>query len=332
MTATTTPTRTPATRTPASRTAETSAATVGERAARLSRASTRRIIEPDTDLPWGTLGSGQLVADELLTTAGLHLELSPTQKARLSREELASMVTSGVRFEAGLIAGFAVQISTSDITDPRVAYMLHEMGEETRHSRAFARLVTELGDQAPNPLERGVPARLRKRISRIAMESPALLTVFVLAGEEIPDLLQKIAAEHPDTDPLVAAVNRYHRTEEARHLAFARMTLAEHWSQAGPLERWRVRHLAPRAIGALVASLVHPGVYRSVGLPGFRTWRAVQRTPERVAVRHAGSRAVLGTLLDAGVLEAGRIPRGWRTLCGVDRAGHPIGVDAPFPG
>jgi P-aminobenzoate N-oxygenase AurF len=304
---------------------------VEQRAARLSRASVRRVIEPDTDLPWGTLGSGQLVADELLTVAGLDLDLTADQRARLSREELASMVTTGLRFEAGLIAGFAVQLGTADIADPRVTYMLHEMGEETRHSRAFARLVAELGSQARNPLERGAPARLRKRISRIAMDSPALLTVFVLAGEEIPDLLQKIAAEHPDTDPLVAAVNRYHRGEEARHLAFARMTLAEHWSRAGRLERWRVRHLAPRCIGALFASLVHPGVYRSVGLPGFRTWRSAQRTPERVAVRHEGSRAVLGALFDAGVLEAGRVPRGWRSLCGVDRSGNPVGADVPLP-
>jgi hypothetical protein len=289
------------------------------------------VIEPDTDLPWERLGPGQVVADELLSVAGLDHRLSAAAKARLSREELASMVTTGLRFEAGLMAGFANQLATADVTDPRVTYMLHEMGEETRHSRAFARLVTELGPTAHNPLERGAPARMRKRVARIAADSPALLTVFVLAGEEIPDLLQRITAEHPDTDPLVAALNRYHRTEEARHLAYARMTLAEHWANAGWLERWRVKHLAPRAIGALVSSLVHPGVYRVVGLPPFRTWRAAQRTPERIAVRHEGSRAVLRALLDAGVLERGRIPRPWRKLCGVDRHGKPVGTNAPLP-
>ena len=49
----------------------------------------------------------------------------------------------------------------------------------------------------------------------------------MLAGEEIPDLMQKLASEHPETDPLLAEVNRYHRQEEARHLAFARMRLPE---------------------------------------------------------------------------------------------------------
>jgi predicted metal-dependent hydrolase len=297
--------------------------TVPERATRLSRASLRT-IEPETDLPWESLGDGRVVADELLSTHGVDVDLSDEQRSWLSRAELASMLTTGVRFESGLIAGFAAQLTEADATDPRVTYMLHEMGEETRHSRAFARLIAELDASVDNPLEHGVPRRLRRRVLRITAKQPALLTVFVLAGEEIPDLMQKLAAEHPDTDPLVVAVNRYHRQEEARHLAFARMTLAEHWEHASWLERRRIRSFAPRAINALFASLVHPGVYRAVGLPPFRTWRAVQRSTERVALRHEGTRPVLQALLDAGVLERGRIPRGWRTLCGVDRDGEPV--------
>jgi hypothetical protein len=330
MTATLTPASVtaPASNTPASNTPASSAE---ERAARLSTASLRRVIEPETDLPWGELRPGQVLADELLSIEGLELELTAEQKAQLSREELASMLTTGLRFEAALMSGFGAEIMRSDVRDPRVTYMLHEIGEETRHSRAFARLVDELDSKAENPLDHGAPARIRRRIARSTLDNPALLTVFVLAGEEIPDLLQKIAVEHPDTDPLVVAVNKYHRLEEARHLSFARMTLAEQWAKAGWRERFRIRHGAPRAIGLLFKSLIHPGVYRTVGLPGFRTWQRVQRTPQRVALRHEGTRPVLRTLIDAGVLQAGRIPRGWRTLCGVDRHGAPVGVDAPLP-
>ena len=50
---------------------------------------------------------------------------------------------------------------------------------------------------------------------------PAFFCVLVLTGEEVPDLFQKLAGEHPDTDPFIRDVNRYHRAEEARHLAFA---------------------------------------------------------------------------------------------------------------
>jgi hypothetical protein len=308
-----------------------STATVEARSDRLSAASLRNVIEPDTDLPWDQLGSGQLVADELLSTAGLDVSLTREQSVRLSREELASMLTAGVRFEAGLLAGFGMQMTAADVADPRLTYMLHELGEETRHSRAFAQLVRELAPTAANPLDRGAPARLRKRIIRLVVKQPALLNVFVLAGEEIPDLLQRIAAEHPDTDPLVAALNRYHRQEEARHLAFARMTMAEQWERASWLERRRVRGLAPRIIGMLFSMMVQPGVYATVGLPAFRTWRAVQRTPERIALRHAGTRPVLKALIDSAVLRRGRIPRGWRKLCGVDKHGEPVGTDHPLP-
>jgi len=307
------------------------ATSVADRSDRLSTASLRTVIEPDTDLPWDQLGTGQLIADELLSTAGLDVSLTREQAARLSREELASMLTAGLRFEAGLMAGFGMQMTAADAADPRVTYMLHELGEETRHSRAFARLVRELAPTADNPLDRGAPARMRKRIIRLVVKQPALLNVFVLAGEEIPDLLQRLAAEHPDTDPLVAALNRYHRQEEARHLAFARMTMTEQWERASWLERRRVRGLAPRVIGMLFAIMVHSGVYATVGLPPFRTWRAVQRTPERIALRHAGTRPVLKALLDAGVLRRGRIPRAWRKLCGVDRHGEPVGTDVPLP-
>ena len=88
----------------------------------------------------------------------------------------------------------------------------------------------------------------------------------VLAGEEIPDLLQKLAADHPDTDPLLAALNRYHRTEEARHLSFARTVLPEAWARAGWIERQRVRFAAPLMIDQLWKAFVHPGVYATVGL------------------------------------------------------------------
>ena len=77
------------------------------RVARLNRVSSRRPVEPDTHLPWGTLGPGQVIPDELLSIEGLVVDgrpvaLSGEQRARLSREEVAAMLTMGVHFEAVL--------------------------------------------------------------------------------------------------------------------------------------------------------------------------------------------------------------------------------------
>jgi P-aminobenzoate N-oxygenase AurF len=206
-----------------------------ERITRLSTASVRKVLEPEDLFDWESLGAGQVIGDELLTTSGLDVHLPPETKARLSREEVAAMLQMGIRFEAVLNAGFALRIAeTQDVTDPRIGYMLHEIAEETRHQRTFIRLIEELQPTAVNPVVGGAVERFLQFNIRRFIKMPAFLLVLVLAGEEIPDLLQRLAAEHPDTNPLLASVNRYHRQEEARHLSFAKATLPELYARAGP--------------------------------------------------------------------------------------------------
>jgi hypothetical protein len=298
-----------------------------ERVERLSTASTRRVLEPEELFDWSSLGDGQIIADELLSTHGLGLDLTPEQKVRLSREEVAAMLGTGIRFEAALMAGFSLQITEAkDLADPRIAYMLHEMGEETRHSRAFARLIEKLEPTAVDPFHNGVIGWGTDKVMRLTIGSPAVLYTFVLAGEEIPDLLQKLASEHPDTDPLLAAVNRYHRQEEARHLAFARIRLPEVWAGAPALDRALVRRLAPFIIQCQLEGLLHPGIYRAAGLPGWSTWRAVHRSEALTELRHEATRPILRELVGAGAFRrrGGRVTGAWRRLCGVDRSGRPL--------
>jgi P-aminobenzoate N-oxygenase AurF len=301
--------------------------TVEHRIERLSTASLKRIVEPDTEVP-GTVGDGQVLPDELITLANipeLFDKLTDEQKRTLAREEFASIVDTGVRFESVLMAGFSVDIlSRPDLTDPRVTYLLHEMGEETRHSRLFVRLLEQVKPQATNPLD--------NRIGRLALQAvmpfltgmPSLFCLLVLSGEEVPDLLQKLAAEHPDTDPMIKAVSKYHRQEEARHLAFGRMLFPEQWAAAGPIERFLVRYLGSRIAKTMFDTIVHPGVYGTVGLPTWATWKAVNRSAGRTAMRHRALRPLLTPLLEAGVFRGGRVPRGWQIACGVDRAGRPV--------
>jgi hypothetical protein len=295
---------------------------------RLSAASARRIIEPDTDVP-GSVGTGQLLPDDLLTVSGLAIELTAEQRATLAREELASIVAEGLRFEAVLMAGFGMALAQSkQFTDPRVTYGLHELGEETRHSRLFVRLLEQLNATAVSPFEYGIHGIIKRKILRSVIHHPAMFCVLVLAGEEIPDLIQRRSSEHPDTDPFVRAVNRYHRHEEARHLAFARLLLPELWANSSWLQRWRVRYLAPAVIHQMFVMLVHPGVYETVGLPGWRTWWAVQHSEKTLALRHESTRSVLAALQSAGVFARGRVPRSWRRLTGTDRGGQPL---SPVP-
>jgi hypothetical protein len=283
---------------------------------RLNTASLRNVIDPDIELPGG-VGPGQVLPDELLSIVDLpeFRDLTPEQRAKLSREEVASITEAGLRFEAVLMAGFALDlVAHPDLTDPRVIYSLHEVGEETRHSRLFSRLLQQLAPTAKNPLRH--VRRFELRIIARLIRRPAALDVLVLGGEEIPDLLQKRAAEHPDTDPFVRAVNRYHRAEEARHLAFARAVLPERWAGASSVDRFLVRYVVPRIIWGMFDMLVHPGVYATVGLPAFDTWRRAKRSPGRVAMRHEATRPVLDAVVASGAFGRRGVPKVWRELTG----------------
>src|SRR5580698_2240102 len=92
---------------------------VDHRIERLSTASLKRIVEPDTEVP-GTVGDGQVLPDELLTLANLPElfdTLTDEQKRTLAREEFASIVDTGVRFESVLMAGFSMDILSRPALD-----------------------------------------------------------------------------------------------------------------------------------------------------------------------------------------------------------------------
>jgi predicted metal-dependent hydrolase len=297
---------------------------VDERIERLSAASLRKVIEPDTDVP-GSVGAGMVLPRELLSVRDLDLALTDDQWETLAREELASILDAGLRLESILMAGFGLMIAYQrDLRDPRVTYTLHEVGEETRHSRLFARVITQLEPTADNPFTRGILCALDRLVTPKALQRQALFCIMVLTGEEGPDLLQKRSSEHPGTDPFIREVNRYHRLEEARHLAFARTLLPEVWREAPALERLAVRQLGPAIMTGIFDSLVHPGVYRTVGLPGWRTWNAVRKSQSHRQLRAEALRPVLDAARDAGVFgHRGRLPRPWRQACLVDSRGTP---------
>lgn len=289
--------------------------TTEARIERLTVASLRRLIEPEVEVS-GSVGPGMVLPKELLSVADLDLDLTDEQWTALSREELASILDAGVRFESVLMAGFGLILAwRKDLVDPRVTYVLHEIGEETRHSRLFVRVIEQLSPKAVNPFTRGVYSRVDRFITSRAITRQALFCVLVLTGEEVPDLLQKRSSEHPATDPFVREVNRYHRMEEARHLAFARALLPEVWNEASAFERFLIRHFGPAIMTGVFDSLIHPGVYRAVGLPGWRTWNKVRKTQTRRNLKMESFRPVCASLRAAGAFgNSGRLPRAWREI------------------
>ena len=70
------------------------ATTVVERVERLNRASLRRVVEPDVDLP-GEVGPGQVIADELRALRGqevIELSLRGVQLLRLFADNVGAVI------------------------------------------------------------------------------------------------------------------------------------------------------------------------------------------------------------------------------------------------
>ena len=104
---------------------------------------------------------------------------------------------------------------------------------------------------------------------------------------------------------------------------YQREPYPETWARAGRFDRFLVRRAAPNLIRFMFNSMVHPGVYQTIGLPGIPTWRRANQTPQRRQMRWESTRPVLQVLLDAGAFSAGSVPGSWRSLCGVDLGGVP---------
>ena len=230
-----------------------------------------------------------------------------------------------MRFEAVLAAGFSLEILRyQDLTDPRVTYILHELGEETRHSRLFVRMIEQLAPCARNPIDTRIITAVQNRILPRLMRRPAFFCVLVLTGEEIPDLYQKLrvrTSRHRPVHPGGQSVSpaRGSAAPELRAHVAARVV-----GQGDAFERFQIRHVAPLLLEGMFDMLVHPGVYETVGLPGWATWKRVKATPERMALRHQALRPVAQALVDAGALRPGRIPKRWQHACGIDASGTPL--------
>ena len=205
------------------------------------------------------------------------------------------------------MAGFGLMLAYQpDLVDPRVTYVLHEIGEETRHSRLFLRVVEQLAPSARNPFTQRWYSRLDRLATTVAlgMEGHVLRDgAHRRGGARSPATSIQRASRHrpvrPRGEPLPP--RRGGASPVVRSHAAARAL-----GRVPPrTERWLVRHVAPLAMEGIFDSLVHPGVYRTVGLPGWRTWNRVRVSAERrapagrgVPAGRRGARGVRGLRSD----------------------------------
>jgi hypothetical protein len=282
-------------------------------AERLLKSSADRSYDPDVDIDW----AADLVPDKYFLPAhrsslygtALWDGLSVEQRITLTRHELASIASVGIWFEVILMELLVRHSYNADPLTRHTQYALTEVADECRHSVMFARLIEKVDCPAYGP---GQTAMRLGRLFKTIAFGPSMFAG-ILVAEEITDALQRESMNDDSVQPLVRMVNRIHVIEEARHVRYAREEVLRDTpglSRAGLAYH---RFMLARTAYIVTRSLIHPRVYRSVGLDPYEARRVAWANPHyRETLRWAGSKLV--SFLDENKLIDGPSRRLWQAV------------------
>ncbi|MFV8308981.1 AurF N-oxygenase family protein [Mycobacteroides chelonae] len=216
----------------------------------------------DLDRPW--------LSEHRVSLDGTELweRLTREQRIEFGRQQLGSILILGIWFETALAVFLYHDLMVSPVTDSRTRYLLTEIGEETRHSTMFARLVDKMGERS-SALDFRLPRFMRGAVpffSSLVPVGPAMYTVILMA-EEVLDRLQREGMNDSALQPHARTAMRIHVIEEARHVAFAKEEIVRGYREGGPLDRFLTRIVAAGAAAVFPAlGLANPRMYRAVGI------------------------------------------------------------------
>lgn len=280
-------------------------------ATRLLRSSAEHSYDPGVEIDW----DAPLAPDRyfvpphrssLYGTARWE-GLTEEQRITLTRHEVASIAGLGVWFETILMQLLIRGYYRQDPTAAHAQYALTEVADECRHSVMFGRMIGKLGTPVYRPDR--VNAFLGKWIG--ATGTGPRMFAAILICEEILDTLQREAMADERVQPLVRMVSRIHVVEEARHVRYAREELARQIRAAGRGRLAFDKLVIARAAYLCGTRLIHPGVYRSVGIDPAAGHRAALANPHfRETLRWSGER-VVAYLNDLGLVDGPGKPL-WR--------------------
>jgi P-aminobenzoate N-oxygenase AurF len=283
-------------------TAATPLDSVRRTATRLLGSSSKNSYDPELDIDWDAPVDLDLkfMPFERTSLYGTELwqRMTHEQRIELSRQELASVASTGLWFELILIQLLTRWAFQQDPQDPRTQYALTEIGDETRHILMFAKAIARLGTPTYRP--RAFVHQLA-RFYKATARGPALFAP-VLVAEEITDRLQREMVDDESVHPLVRMVNRIHVVEEARHVRFAREEVARQMGSIGPLAKV-ISNLASAVVAGFVAeSLISPDVYEQVGLDRTEATRAARANPHWQESRRWMAEKIMAFLDAQGML------------------------------
>ena len=225
-------------------------------------------------------------------------DMTPEQQRELTRQEAASVASTGIWFEMILQQMVLRDFYAKDPTDPAFQWALTEIADECRHSIMFARGAAKL--RAPAYRPRRFVVELGRVFKATATGEAAYAAILV--AEEVLDVMQRDWMRDERVVPFVRTINNIHVVEESRHMKFAREETRERLEGAGWLRRQINGLVVAIASYFIVTSMVNPQVYENAGLDGKRARREAKANEHHKAMLRSSCSGLMEFLHSAGLL------------------------------
>ena len=261
----------------------------------------------------------ELESDDVLGATEWYRSQPPGIRSRIGLRMLANFMKIGVIFEYVLKRGlleFAAQLPTGA---PEFRYCYHETIEEAQHSLMFQEFINRTGFKIPGLS--GVERRGAEFVVRYARKFPELFFIFVLAGEDPIDYVQRqtLRKNREDIHPLLRRIMQIHVTEEARHMSFARHNLRKRLSELSNIRKRRLAFSAPLIFGAMGRLMMEasPQIAREYNIPREVVGAAYRENPVQSQRMREASTKLFSLCADLGLVNCWSV-RLWRMMriCG----------------
>jgi hypothetical protein len=256
------------------------------------------VREVDWETPLDTAYHGASPEWSTLYGTSYWDEMTPAQQRELTRQEAASVASTGIWFEMILQQMVLRDFYAKDPTDPAFQWALTEIADECRHSIMFARGAAKLGAPAYRP--RRLVVELGRLFKTLAVGEAAYAAILV--AEEVLDVMQRDWMRDERVVPFVRTINNIHVVEESRHMMFAREETRERLRGAGPLRRQVNALVVAGASYFIVTSMVHRDVYANAGLDPERALREAKANEHHKSMLRSSCAGLMEFLSSAGLL------------------------------
>ena len=271
-------------------------------ARRLLDSSEQLSYDPVKEVDWETpLDTGYHGASPEWSTlygTSYWADMTPEQQRELTRQEAASVASTGIWFEMILQQMVLRDFYAKDPADPAFQWALTEIADECRHSIMFARGAAKL--RAPAYRPRRFVVELGRVFKATATGEAAYAAILV--AEEVLDVMQRDWMNGDNVLPMVRTTSRIHVVEESRHMKFARQTVRDRLAGAGRVRRQSSALIIAIAAHIIVTNMVSPKVYAAAGLDVDEAIAAAKGNTHHQAMLRSSCTHLMDFLAEVGLL------------------------------